>query len=175
MITNEWITGGSDLSVPLALRDKTFTQEQQAQDADPDVYDQQALHLVLFDDGRPVATGRIYHDGRSFRIGRCCVEKDSRGQGIGDLLVKLLLLKVFEYNPTQVRIHAQTQAAPFYERYGFVVEGAPFDEAGIRHVAMHVDKDTLRIPSKCGKSRSFTDFFEPADGQDADPKRDGRK
>lgn len=163
MITNEWIVGSGDLSVPLALRDEVFTDEQKAQAPDADAYDPQALHLVLHDDGRPVATGRIYHDGRSFCLGRCCVVADERGQGIGDLLVKLLLLKAFEYNPSQVRIHAQVQAAPFYERYGFAPEGEPFDEAGIAHIAMQVNRDTLRIPSKCGKAKGFEDFFEPAD------------
>lgn len=167
MITNEWIVGSGDISVPLTLRQQVFTEEQHAQDSDRDDYDPQALHLVLYNDERPVAAGRLYHDGRSFRLGRCCVEKGSRGQGFGDLLVKLLLLKAFEYSPSQVRIHAQTQAAPFYRRYGFEAEGEPFAEAGIEHVAMRVDRDSLKIPSKCGEVRRFDDFFEPAPAEDA--------
>lgn len=160
MLTNEWVMGTGDLSVPLALREAVFLNEQHAEGPEEDAYDGQAMHLVLYDEGRPVATGRIYHDGRSFRIGRCCVAAGSRGEGIGDLLIKLLLLKTFEFAPQQVRIHAQEQAVPFYERYGFAAEGEPFTEAGIRHVAMHVDKDTLKMPSKCGKVRGFDDFFE---------------
>lgn len=162
MVTNRWIVGSEDLTEPLRLREAVFTEEQHAEAPDEDENDRLALHLVLYDDGQPVATGRLYHDGRSFRIGRCCVEREQRGQGFGDLLVKLLLLKAFEYGPSQVRIHAQTQAAPFYERYGFVREPETFDEAGIEHVAMYVDKDSLKIPSKCGETRGFGDFFEEA-------------
>ena len=35
-----------------------------------------------------------------------------------------------------VLLHAQSSAAPFYLRAGYSVEGAPFEEAGIPHVAM---------------------------------------
>ena len=162
MLTNKWIAGTCDISEPLALREDVFTREQNASEPDQDSLDAQALHLVLYDDGRPVATGRIYHDGRSWRIGRCCVEAQSRGQGIGDLLMKLLLLKTFSYNPTVIRIHAQQQAAPCYARYGFTAAGEPFDESGIAHVEMTVDKETLKSPSACGRVKGFYDFFEPA-------------
>lgn len=166
MLTNTWITGSEDLRVPLELREEVFTREQGADEPDHDIFDAQALHLVLYDEMRPIATGRIYHDGRTFCIGRCCVIREERGTGIGDLLIKLLLLKVFEYNPSQVRIHAQKSAEGFYRRYGFTVDGEPFVEAGIDHVPMYVDKEKLIIPSKCGKARHFEDFFEPvqADG-----------
>ena len=160
MLTNEWIPGTGDLRAALDLREAVFSGEQHAEEPDSDVYDPQALHLLLLDDGRPVATGRIYHDGHTFRIGRCCVSRDARGQGIGDLLIKLLLLKTFEYNPAQIRIHAQEQVERFYERYGFVREGEPFLEAGIRHVPMRVDRNSLKIPSHCGRTRGFADFFE---------------
>jgi predicted GNAT family N-acyltransferase len=33
-------------------------------------------------------------------------------------------------------LHAQTRAAPFYARYGFVAEGEVFEEAGIPHIRM---------------------------------------
>jgi predicted GNAT family N-acyltransferase len=35
-----------------------------------------------------------------------------------------------------VALNAQTHAAPFYARYGFIVAGETFMEAGIPHVAM---------------------------------------
>ena len=164
MLTNEWIAGSADLTVPLKLRDEVFTKEQGATAEDHDQLDAQALHLVLYDDDVPIATGRIYHDGHTFCIGRCCVKKEERGTGIGDLLIKLLLLKTFEYNPSQIRIHAQTQAQDFYRRYGFTADGEPFLEAGIPHIEMYVDKEKLLIPSQCGKVRHFEDFFEPAPG-----------
>lgn len=163
MITNEWILGNGDLSVPHALRRSVFIEEQRvAEEEELDAFDSQAMHLVIYDGKEPVATGRIWHDGRAFRIGRCCVAKEARGQGIGDLLVKLLLLKVFEFNPSEVRINAQTHAERFYERYGFTKNGGEFMEAGIAHVPMRVTKETLVFPSKCGNPKRFSDFFEPS-------------
>jgi predicted GNAT family N-acyltransferase len=33
-------------------------------------------------------------------------------------------------------LHAQSEAAPFYLKLGFIQEGGTFDEAGIPHVRM---------------------------------------
>lgn len=161
MITNEWILGTQDLQVPLDLRTQVFVGEQHVDPAhEYDAVDPLALHLVLYDDGVPAGTGRVYHDGHTFCIGRCCIAKPFRGMGMGDLLIKLLLLKAFEYGPSQVRIHAQVQAKDFYARYGFVEQGDVFSEEGIPHVEMCVDRKTLVFPSKCGHARHFEDFFE---------------
>jgi hypothetical protein len=37
---------------------------------------------------------------------------------------------------TMLRLSAQTHAAGFYARVGFVTDGAEYEEAGIPHVAM---------------------------------------
>ena len=37
---------------------------------------------------------------------------------------------------TEVVLHAQCSAEDFYTRNGYVVQGAVFEEAGIRHIAM---------------------------------------
>lgn len=166
MITNEWVPGTGDISEALRLRRKVFVDEQHVpenEEADED--DAKALHLLIRDGETAVAAGRIWHDGRTFRLGRCCVLKEERGRGIGDLLVKLLLLKVFEYNPSEVRIHAQSSKEHFYARYGFRRDGEEFEECGIRHVPMSVGKETVTFPSACGNDKHFEDFFEEADGQ----------
>ena len=36
----------------------------------------------------------------------------------------------------EVQLNAQTQALPFYERFGFTPEGEEFDDAGIAHRSM---------------------------------------
>ena len=161
MITNEWIFGTEDISVPMALRREVFCAEQGVAECDEeDQYDELALHLVIYDGDTPVATGRVYHNGKVWRIGRCCVKKDVRGQGIGDLLLKMLLLKAFQYNPSKVEIDAQTHAQQFYERYGFMATGEAAILEGLPHVPMRVTKETLRFPGECGEVRRYEDFFK---------------
>ena len=36
----------------------------------------------------------------------------------------------------EVLLHAQSSAAAFYRRAGFVAQGEPFDEVGIAHITM---------------------------------------
>lgn len=161
MITNKWIKGRDDISDALKIRNDVFVEELNMTDEpEEDENDELSLHLVLYDDGLPIATGRVYHDGKTFRIGRCAVLKEKRGIGVGDMLVKLLLLKAFEYNPSQVIISSRAVQSPFYEKYGFKKFGEQYMEAGEPHIKMGVDKNTLIFPSKCGSNKRYDDLFE---------------
>ncbi|MGI6153745.1 MAG: GNAT family N-acetyltransferase [Christensenellaceae bacterium] len=169
MITNKWFNGIENAKGAVDLRREVFVQEQQIpEEGEFDALDSQAMHLVVYDGETPVATGRVVHDGKTFRIGRLAVKKDCRGQGFGDLLIKLLLLKVFEFGPSVVRISAQTYAQAFYERYGFRKTGDEFMEEGIPHIPMEVTKETLVFKSKCGHDKTFWDFFEEAGPEQSD-------
>jgi predicted GNAT family N-acyltransferase len=154
MIENEWITGNGDLTAVHAIREKVFVKEQKI---DPqrvrDAFDEQAVHLLIFVDGEPVATGRIYHDGTHFGIGRICVLKEYRGQGIGDLAVRLLLYKAFHY-ANEVHIHAQQYLEAFYAKFGFEAEGKPYLRGDIPHIDMVLTKEKCVFPSACGKEET---------------------
>lgn len=163
MLTNKWIGGNGDLTDAFALRRVVFVEEQNVDEAHEfDELDGQSMHVVLYDDGKPIATGRVWHDGKTWRIGRCCVIKEERGGGIGDLLIKLLILKAFEFNPTEVRIHAQVYAEGFYKRYGFERVSEEYEEEGIPHVTMRMTKETMVFPTDCGNDKHYEDFFEAA-------------
>ena len=160
MITNQWICGSGDLTDVMAVRENVFVSEQGfAPEDEFDLFDEQAMHVVIYDDGCPIGTGRLYHDGKTFRIGRICVAKEERGQGVGDLLMRLLLMKAFEYKPSRVLIDAQERVRGFYENFGFTVNGDAREEAGIRHVPMCVTKETLVFKSGCGKELRYKDLF----------------
>lgn len=158
MITNQWFCGLADDA--RMIREKVFVEEQGfPPEEEFDVLDDQAMHVVIYDGERPVGTGRVYHDGKTFRIGRLCVLKEERGQGIGDLMMRVLLVKAFEFNPTQVRIDAQAHARTFYENFGFEQDGAEIEDAGVPHIPMRVTKDTLVFKSGCGKEMHFKEIF----------------
>ena len=65
---------------------------------------------------RPIGCGRLLPDGH---IGRMAVLSDWRGQGVGAALLVRLIELARERGDARVLLNAQTQAMPFYARYGF--------------------------------------------------------
>ncbi len=99
-----------------------------------DEADAVSLHAVAYDaNSEPVATGRLLPDGH---LGRMAVSQSMRRQGIGSLLLEALLHEAKRLGHTTLILHAQLYAQAFYQRHGFIAEGAEFIEAGIRHVMM---------------------------------------
>jgi predicted GNAT family N-acyltransferase len=64
------------------------------------------------------------------------VLREWRGRGVGSALLVALTNLARELHFPKVMLNAQTQAMPFYARFGFAPVGAPFEEAGIPHQAM---------------------------------------
>ena len=151
MITSAFIPGTEDLSEPFAIRRAVFIEEQGVPEAEEyDSFEAQSLHLMVYVDEAPAATGRIWHDGTDFRIGRLAVRKEFRGQKIGDLALRLLIYKAFSSGAQSLLISAQTYIMPFYRKFGFREFGEEYLEAGIPHYMMKVGKDEVVYPSACG-------------------------
>lgn len=93
--------------------------------------DQDCVHVIAYTNDRsPVGTGRLLRDGH---IGRLAVLAPWRGQGVGSSLLLKLVSIAKARGVNQVALNAQTHALAFYERFGFVVEGDEFNDAGIPH------------------------------------------
>ena len=117
------------------LRFEVFVEEQRVPaELEIDAMDPMSLHaLALPGSGPAVGTGRLLPDGH---IGRMAVVRSARGQGVGAALLVELMQAARRQGHREVELFAQTQAQGFYLRFGFVVTGPPFDDAGIEHVAM---------------------------------------
>jgi len=121
------------------LRLAVFVQEQGVPpELELDGLDSKALHVVVFNAlNQPIATGRLLDDGGGVvRIGRMAVDRGLRGGHWGRMVLDALLDTARQKGNSVVTLHAQRHAQSFYERAGFVPEGAPFEEAGIAHIAM---------------------------------------
>ena len=152
MITSAFIPGTEDLTEPFAVRREVFIEEQQIPEQEEfDEFETTALHLIVYVDEQTAATGRIWHDGKNFRIGRLAVLKPFRGQKIGDLALRLLLYKAFSSGAQTIEISAQTYIMPLYRKFGFKEYGEEYIEAGLPHMAMKVNKDEVIYPSACGQ------------------------
>jgi predicted GNAT family N-acyltransferase len=95
-----------------------------------------SLHALARDAaGRALGTGRLLPDGH---IGRMAVLPQARGQGVGAALLRALMQAARDRGEREVALSAQTHAIAFYERFGFVVEGEEYDDAGIPHRMMRL-------------------------------------
>ncbi len=152
MITSVFLRGTEDLSEPFAIRRAVFIEEQGVPETEEyDAFDEQALHLMVYADGEPAATGRFWFDGSVFKIGRLAVKKEYRGQKLGDLALRVLIYKAFSTGAEELYISAQTYIMPLYRKFGFREYGEEYMEAGIPHWAMKVKKDEVVYPSACGR------------------------
>ena len=135
VILGSWSELGS---LALPLRIEVFVHEQGVpQELEQDEYDADALHAIIMRDGVALATGRLLvNDDARGKIGRLAVHRDFRGRGLGRAVLLALEDAARQRGVTKLALHAQCNAQPFYAREGFIVLGAPFEEAGIEHVLM---------------------------------------
>ena len=133
VVTGPWSQLGAAAS---AIRHEVFVDEQRVPlELELDEFDAGALHALACDGERALGTGRLLPDGH---IGRMAVRRQSRGSGIGSLLLLALMQQARQRGDSTVVLHAQLSARGFYERHGFTAEGAVFMDAGIAHIAMRL-------------------------------------
>lgn len=124
------------------LRIDIFVREQGVPEENEfDSYDLEVPHLVIFQDGEAVATGRtIPYGENTVKIGRIAVRKDKRGLHLGEKIVLELLRNAKEDGAKTVKVGAQTHAVGFYEKCGFSLVGTPeYLEENIPHYDMYLN------------------------------------
>lgn len=120
------------------VREQVFVLEQKiTRCAELDEQDLHATHITLEEGGRIVAYARCYADGGSAHIGR--VLTTVRGKGYGRKVMEAAIGTCRDaLGCSHIVLHAQEHVVGFYERLGFRVCSAPFDECGIMHRTMEL-------------------------------------
>jgi len=145
MLTWKWCTFQSltlqELYDLLALRQEVFTVEQKCTENDLDYHDQEAWHLLGYQDNKLVAYLRLFLEGKKYpdavAFGRVLTDRSLRGQGVGhELMKQVLLFLQNQNNISPIIISAQLYLEKFYCSYGFEIMGEPYDEGGIPHIKM---------------------------------------
>lgn len=173
MIQGKWIPPGQPFPEALALRKAVFVDEQGfSPHLERDDKDDLSWHAVLYLDGIPAATGRIYYFEDAFWVGRICVIPQARAQGLGDLLMRMLLDKAQRHFAPEVRIGAQLPVVPFYARYGFVPTGSVYEEEGVPHQLMRLPGDAIDLRGSCSRDCADCELCGPSAGQDAHDSHD---
>jgi predicted GNAT family N-acyltransferase len=120
----------------LKLRIKVFVKAQNVPiDMEIDGEDPLANHILVFYQGKPIATCRIRATDEGTKLERFAVKPAYRNNGIGKALVKESISYALKYQ-NDIYLYAQIQLIPFYESLGFVKLGKEFLEADIIHYKM---------------------------------------
>ncbi|CAH1055940.1 GNAT family N-acetyltransferase [Paenibacillus pseudetheri] len=136
------VTTEEQLRMGLDIRTKVFVEEQMVPvEEEIDEYDvigPNAHHILIIDEGVPVATGRlIYYKTGTAKMQRIAVLKDYRVKGYGRVLLLAMEELARELGLEASILDAQCQAENFYKKLGYeVISTEPFYDAGILHVRM---------------------------------------
>nr|WP_246295054.1 YbgC/FadM family acyl-CoA thioesterase [Schlegelella koreensis] len=131
-----WDELGTDA---MRIRSEVFVDEQKVPaELEHDEADAEALHAVAYNRlGAAVATARVLDLGAAaVKVGRMAVRRTLRASGVGRTVLDAVLAAAAARGAREAVLHAQTAAAGFYTRAGFVAHGPGFVEAGIDHVEM---------------------------------------
>ena len=125
-----------------AIRTPVFVEEQHVTpEFEWDDIDASALHLLAMLkhinlEPQPIACLRIidYH-----KIGRMAVLKQYRGNGLGAALLLAAVAICKQHGSKLMELSAQTHAIGFYEKSGFKVTNAIYQDLHIPHVDMQLE------------------------------------
>ena len=130
-----------ELYALLKLRVDVFVVEQRCSYLELDGRDDEpgTVHLWVAeeDGGVPLTYVRVLDDGEEWRIGRVVTASAARGRGLAEQLMRRAL-ELTKGRP--VVLDAQAHLERWYERFGFVRAGADFDEDGIPHVPLRLER-----------------------------------
>ena len=128
-----------DITACRALRRIVFIEEQGVPESDElDDLDDVATHLLAHSGGQAVGSARLLTFGDTGKIGRVCVLKHARGQGVGAALTRAAITHFAALGLAKANLSAQTSALPFYENLGFTAYGPTYLDAGIDHRDMQL-------------------------------------
>lgn len=120
----------------LKARFNVFVCEQHIHYLDEDNIDFIATHFSLRRKGLVIAYARLFPDAEkgTLRIGRMLTLE--RNKGYAKYLLAKIAAEAAKQGAVKLRLHAQAQAVPFYEKMGFHPVGDMFIEAEIQHLCM---------------------------------------
>jgi len=132
------LDGEADLSDAFDVRRTVFVEEQGVDaDIEYDGHDDDATHVVAYDDGEAVGTARLRAaDETTGKVERVSVLAAYREAGVGQSLMAAIEEQARQRGFDRLKLHSQTTAAGFYESVGYDRYGEEFEEAGMPHVAM---------------------------------------
>lgn len=122
-----------------AIRKEVFVEEQEVDRHEEfDEYELSSRHFLARIDGKPAGTARWRNTEKGCKLERFAVMPGVRTLGIGSALLEAIIVDIEKTNGKgqYLYMHAQLNAIPLYEKYGFKKVGEMFEEANIQHYKM---------------------------------------
>lgn len=118
------------------LRETIFVKEQQFNN-EFDELDEKCVHVIAYKNNEPVATVRYYiDDNEIYHIGRVAVNKDFRGQHIGDKIMLFCEQRISDIGGKTIDISAQERVKGFYQQLGYKEYGDRYLDEHVPHIRM---------------------------------------
>lgn len=136
---------GDEVYAVLKLRSEIFVVEQNCPYLDADGLDQGAWHCLYRQGDRLLAYLRSLAPGVSYAnasaIGRIVIAGEARGRGLSrELIQRGIDFNRQRWPDADLDIGAQAHLRELYESLGFAVVGEPYDEDGIPHLHMRLQR-----------------------------------
>lgn len=119
------------------IRKVVFVDEQKVPlEEEIDQFEDEATHVVLYDQNEPVGAGRFRVLDEYGKVERICVLASYRKKGAGNLIMLKMEDIAKERGISKLKLNAQTHAENFYKKLGYETVSGLFMDAGIPHVTM---------------------------------------
>ena len=119
-----------------------FNKMKNASELINDAYEKDAYHAICSDThGNVIGTGRIHIEKSVAVISQMAVKPEHQKSGVGQKLLKELLVKCKQIKVKRVELSARETAIQFYSKYGFLKIGVIYSslKTGILHQKMYQD------------------------------------
>jgi Predicted acyltransferase len=120
------------------IREEVFVKEQGFQH-EFDEIDQTAIHIVVYDDEKPIATARTFpkqKDNTVYILGRVAVIEPYRGKNLGAYVLEHIEDVIKTKGAKQVELSAQTRVQGFYLKLGYEPFGEEYYDEYCPHITM---------------------------------------
>ncbi|KAF0816821.1 MULTISPECIES: GNAT family N-acetyltransferase [unclassified Cytobacillus] len=131
------VSSEQEMQDAFSIRKQVFVGEQNVPlEEEIDQFEDEAVHFVLYNKGIPAGAGRFRTVDGNGKVERICVLKEHRKSGSGKAIMDKIEELARKQGLPALKLNAQTQAIPFYEKLGYQVISEEFMDAGIPHRTM---------------------------------------
>ncbi|WP_379969718.1 GNAT family N-acetyltransferase [Ectobacillus sp. sgz5001026] len=134
------ITVEDDLKQAFEIRKAVFVEEQgvplQDEFDEFDTLNGQCEHILAYYKEQPVGVGRLRIVDGFGKLERICILPSYRKVGLGKIIIQALEKLAKERGVSKAKLHGQTHAEGFYQKFGYKTSSAVFMEDGIPHLLM---------------------------------------